>query len=92
MMEKQGGLSKLSIAYLNEERRKRKKLPPLSNLDYNCMDRASIKLKKVLDALQIERTMAGTRLVPRSIKQMHKQQKYSEKVSEVYYKLCIKLD
>ena len=51
MIEKQGGLSKMQIAYLNEERRKRKKLPPLSNLDYNCMDRASIKLKKVLDAL-----------------------------------------
>jgi hypothetical protein len=51
LLEKQGGLSKLSIAFLNEERRKRRKLPPLSNLDYNCMDRASIKIKKVLDSL-----------------------------------------
>lgn len=56
------------------------------------MDRASIKLKKVLDALMLERTMTGTRLVPRSIKQLHLLQTYSNKVDTDYYMACVKLD
>lgn len=67
LIEKDGGLSKLNIAFLNEERRKRRKLPPMSQLDYNCMDRASIKLRTILDCLQFERVMTGNRLVPRSL-------------------------
>ena len=51
IMQKRGGLAKLSIAIMNEERRKQKKLPPLSVVDYNCMDRAAIKIRMVLDTL-----------------------------------------
>jgi len=36
---------------MNEERRKLKNLPPLTEIDYNCIDRASIKLKFILDCL-----------------------------------------
>lgn len=82
----------MSIAFLNEERRKHRKLPPLSNLDYNCMDRASIKLRKVLDSLQLERTLAGTKLVPRNLKQQHLWRAFEDKASRLYYETVVKLD
>ena len=53
LQEKKGGLSKLSIALMNEHRRKKRSLPPLSAIDYNCMDRASLKLKLVIDTLAL---------------------------------------
>ena len=31
----------MNRAIMNEERRKRRKLPPLSDIDYNCIDRAA---------------------------------------------------
>jgi hypothetical protein len=51
LLEKKGGLPSLHVASLNEERRRIKQLPSLSQLDYNCMDRAAIKLKLILDCL-----------------------------------------
>jgi len=80
IIEKEGGLTKMNIAFLNEERRKQRRLPPLSQLDYNCMDRASIKLRTILDCLQIERVLSGTRIVPRSLQQLHKMKSYEDKI------------
>ena len=57
-----------TIVLLNEERRKYKKLPPLTPLDYNCIDKAAIKIKTVLDTLSILRKMNGKWLVKRNIK------------------------
>ena len=59
ILEKREGLSKLNIALMNEHRRKKRALPPLTAIDYNCMDRASLKLKMVLDTLDIERRISG---------------------------------
>jgi hypothetical protein len=44
-------LTQQSIAYMNEERRRRLGLLPLTVIDYNCIDRAALKLKIVLDCL-----------------------------------------
>ena len=57
----------MSIAIMNEHRRKKRSLPPLTAIDYNCMDRASLKLKMVLDTLDIERRISGSRLAPRNL-------------------------
>lgn len=57
-----------TIVMLNEERRKHKKLPPLTPLDYNCIDKAASKLKVVLDTMSIVRKMNGKALVKRHIK------------------------
>ena len=67
LLEKKGGLSKLNIAIMNEHRRKKRSLPPLTAIDYNCMDRASLKLKMVLDTLSIDRRISGLTLVPRNL-------------------------
>ncbi len=69
LIEKQGGLSSMHVALMNEERRKIKSLPPISQIDYNCIDRAAIKLRLILDCLQVERRMSGSTLVPRDLKQ-----------------------
>jgi len=50
---KELGLS--TVVILNEERRKYKKLPPLTPLDYNCIDKAALKIRTVLDTLWIVR-------------------------------------
>ena len=52
---------------MNEHRRKKRKLPPLTAIDYNCMDRASLKLKLVLDTLAVERQISGQALKPRNL-------------------------
>lgn len=67
-MEKKGGLSSLQIALMNEERRRIKQLPALKSIDYNCIDRAAIKLRLILDCLEIVRKFSGTALVPRDLK------------------------
>ena len=41
----------MQIALMNEERRRIKQLPSLTQLDYNCIDRAAIKLRLILDCL-----------------------------------------
>jgi len=41
----------MHVALMNEERRKVKSLPPISQIDYNCLDRAAIKLRLILDCL-----------------------------------------
>ena len=40
-LEKGGGPNKKNLALLNEERRRRLKLAPLTPIDYNCMERAA---------------------------------------------------
>lgn len=49
------GLNEELLAVMNEERRKRKGLPPLTPIDYNCIDRAAIKLKFILECLFLKR-------------------------------------
>jgi len=63
-----------SIVIMNEERRKYKKLPPLTPLDYNCIDKAANKIKTVLDTLSIVRKVNGRALVKRNIKEYLKSQ------------------
>lgn len=84
MLEKKGGLSKLNIAFMNEHRRKQRQLPPLTAIDYNCMDRASIKLKMVLDTLSIVRRISGLAFQPRNLAVVHKQRDYAAKLRETY--------
>ena len=85
MLEKQGGLSKLHIAFMNEHRRKKKALPPLTEIDYNCMDRASLKLKLVLDTLALERGINGMKLKPRNMTEIRRYRDYDEKRRIHYY-------
>jgi hypothetical protein len=40
-IEKHTNPSKKNMAFMNEERRKRLGLPPLTEIDYNCMERAA---------------------------------------------------
>lgn len=44
-------LSKEGVALMNEERRRRMGLLPLTVTDYNCIDRAALKIKIVIDCL-----------------------------------------
>lgn len=69
LMEKRNGLPSMQVAQMNEERRRIKQLPSLTKLDYNCIDRAAIKLRLILDCLQIERQISGKTIVPRNLKQ-----------------------
>ena len=92
MLEKQGGLAKLAVALMNEERRRIKKLPPLSVVDYNCMDRASIKVRMVLDTLQMERRISGTALVPRDLGLHRRMRAYEEKRTCTYPQVACKMD
>lgn len=41
---------------------------PLSVTDYNCIDRAALKLKLILDCLYLKRQINGMALVPRDVK------------------------
>lgn len=72
----QGGPTRKNMAYLNEERRKRLGLPPLTEVDYNCMERAAAKLKLVVDCLMLSRRMSRSTVVPKDVvvTQMFKQQ------------------
>ena len=84
LLEKKGGLSKLNIAILNEHRRKKRHLPPLTAIDYNCMDRASLKLKMVLDTLNIVRRISGLSLKPRNLALLRRLRDYSDKRRGLY--------
>jgi len=55
------------MALLNEERRRRLKLPPLTPIDYNCIERAAQKLKLIIDCLMLSRRMSGFALVPKDV-------------------------
>ena len=90
MLEKKGGLSKLNIAIMNEHRRKKRKLPPLTAVDYNCMDRASTKLKMVLDTLSIVRRISGLALKPRNLAVVYKQRDYAIKLREDYMEIVMR--
>lgn len=48
-------LPRENLNLMNEERRRRQGLLPLTVIDYNCMDRAAVKLKIVLDCLYMRR-------------------------------------
>lgn len=85
MLEKKGGLSRLNIAIMNETRRKKRKLPPLTAIDYNCMDRASLKIKMVLDTLSIERKISGLTLKPRNLAEIKRLKDYDYKKRHEYY-------
>ena len=63
-----------NIVLMNEERRRYKKLPPLTPLDYNCIDKAASKIKTVLDTLSIVRKVNGKTLVKRNMKEHLKAQ------------------
>ena len=63
------GIDTNSIVLLNQERRKFKNLPPLTSLDYNCIDKAAIKLRTILDTLAIVRKVNGKALVKRHIRE-----------------------
>jgi hypothetical protein len=75
-VDKAGGSNPKSLALLNEERRRRLKLSPLSPIDYNCMERAAQKLKLIVDCLMLSRRISGHALIPKDvvIAQMLKQQ------------------
>lgn len=79
----------MQVALMNEERRRIRALPSLTQLDYNCIDRAAIKLRLVLDCLQIERRMCGKALVPRNLKQQHRVHEYNQTVQN-YIEFCVK--
>ena len=66
-VEKHGGPSRKNMAYMNEERRKRMGLPPLTAIDYNCLERAAQKLKLVLDCVMLSRRMSGWAVVPKDV-------------------------
>ena len=90
LLEKKGGLSKLSIAHMNEHRRKKRSLPPLTAIDYNCMDRASLKLKLVFDTLALQRRISGLYLAPRNLAQLKRERDYDHKRRVVNYELMTK--
>lgn len=74
----------MQIALMNEERRRIRALPPLKSVDYNCIDRAAIKLRLILDCLEIFRKMSGMTLIPRDLKQQKKNQDYSAAIKGYY--------
>lgn len=53
----------LNMALLNEERRRLLKLPPLTPVDYNCIERAATKLKLIVDTLTVKKRMSGLAIV-----------------------------
>ena len=66
---KKNGLNEDNMAIMNEERRKRKGLPPLTILDYNSIDRAALKLKSIIECLFLRRQLNGWCLIPRDVKE-----------------------
>lgn len=46
-------------------------LLPLTVIDYNCMDRAALKLKIIIDCLYPRRQLNGTTLVPREVREAY---------------------
>ena len=55
------------MALLNEERRRRLRLPPLTAVDYNSIERAAQKLKLIIDCLMLTRRMSGYSLIAKDI-------------------------
>ncbi len=52
---------------LNEERRRRLKLTPLTPIDYNCMERAAQKLRLIVDCLMLSRRMNGYNVIAKDV-------------------------
>ena len=42
-------------------------LPPLTAIDYNCLERAAHKLRLVVDCLMLSRRMSGWAVVPKDV-------------------------
>ena len=64
---KKEGLAAKAVARLNEERRRRRRLPPLPAIDYNAIERAAQKLKLIIDCLMLTRRMSGHSLIAKDI-------------------------
>ena len=60
-----------NVNLMNEERRKRMGLLPLSVIDYNCIDRAALKVKLILDCLYMRRQLNGWALIPRGVREAY---------------------
>lgn len=75
-MEKKNGVTRKNMAFMNEERRRRLGLPPLTAIDYNCIERAATKVKLIVDCLMLSRRMSSYAVVPKDVAltQMMKQQ------------------
>ena len=58
-----------TVVIMNEERRRQENLPPMTEIDYNCIDRAALKLKYIIDCLFPVRKVNGISLEPRNIKE-----------------------
>ena len=68
-----------SVALMNEERRRRLGLLPLTVIDYNCIDRAALKLKIVLDCLYPRRQINGWALIPRDVREAYIDQEWQRR-------------
>lgn len=66
-MQKRADVNVRSLALLNEERRKMLDLPPLTAIDYNCIERAAVKLKLIVECLTIAKRMSGNALLSRDV-------------------------
>jgi hypothetical protein len=64
------------MALLNEERRRLLKLPPLTPVDYNCIERAATKLKLIVDTLTVKKRMSGLAIVYKDLTllRMHREE------------------
>lgn len=84
-------LPRENLNLMNEERRRRQGLLPLTVIDYNCMDRAAVKLKIVLDCLYMRRQLNGWTLVPRDVKEAYIDSEWSRRKSRLL-RLVAKID
>lgn len=66
-VEKKNGVTRKNMAFMNEERRRRLGLPPLTAIDYNCIERAATKVKLIVDCLMLSRRMSSYAVVPKDV-------------------------
>jgi hypothetical protein len=84
-------LPRQNLNLMNEERRRRQGLLPLTVIDYNCMDRAALKLKIILDCLYLRRQLNGWNLVPRDVKEAYIDREWARRKARLL-KLAAKLE
>lgn len=56
-----------SLLAINEDRRKRLGLPALTPIDYNCIERAVLKLRLIVECLMISKQMSGSCLLSKDV-------------------------
>ena len=56
-----------SLLLLNEYRRKKLHLPALTPVDYNCIERAVMKLRLIVECLMVSKQMSGNCLLSRDV-------------------------